>query len=150
MITIYAGLKNNSKFISLTEFEGSVAHEFEEAQGPHCGAGWWVLDGDEVRQPNAEELQARDLAIRSKALKEERDILMDFVTVSYSEKDWTFRPIDMQRLMAKVNLGRDFGWKADDNTIVILTAIQGEEIALLIDDAMTQIFMDAEAAIGAL
>ena len=60
MITIYAGLKNGSKHINLNEFEGSVAHEFEEAQGPHCGSDWWVLDGAEVRQPNAEELQARE------------------------------------------------------------------------------------------
>jgi len=60
MITIYAGLKNGSKFINLEEFDGAVAHEFEEKQGPHCGVSWWVLDGDEVRAPNEEELQARE------------------------------------------------------------------------------------------
>tara|TARA_R110002012_G_scaffold105895_2_gene246998 strand:- start:263 stop:739 length:477 start_codon:yes stop_codon:yes gene_type:complete len=60
MYTIYAGLKNSSKHISWDEFTGSIGHEFAEKQGPHCGVGWWVLDGEIVRQPNAEELQARE------------------------------------------------------------------------------------------
>ena len=60
MFTIYAGLKNGSKHINWNEFDGSVAHEFEEKNGPHCGVNWWVLDGDVVRQPNADELQARE------------------------------------------------------------------------------------------
>ena len=83
-------------------------------------------------------------------IKEDRDLAMSSVTIAYDSKDWTFRAIDMQRLMAKFNLGRDFGWKSDDNSISILTPAMGKEIALLIDDAMTQAFMDAEAKIEAL
>lgn len=74
MITIYAGIKNGSKHINLNEFEGSVAHEFEEALGAHCGVSWWVLDGDEVRQPNADELQEREDAanlVRIEGLRSE-------------------------------------------------------------------------------
>lgn len=60
MITIYAGLKNGRKFISYDEFENSIGHEFEDDHSNCKNLSWWVLDGDIVRQPNADELQARE------------------------------------------------------------------------------------------
>jgi len=60
MITIYAGLKDGSKHINLKDFEGATAYEYEAEHGPHMSSSWWVLDGDEVRAPNEEELQVRE------------------------------------------------------------------------------------------
>ena len=125
-------IKGNGKFFPITN------RLYREKVLP------FIIEGGEV-EPYAEPVI--DPKVKVKA---DRDLAMSSVTIVYDSKDWTFRAIDMQRLMAKVNLGRDFGWKSDDNSISMLTPEQGKEIALLIDDAMTQAFMDAEAKIEAL
>ena len=102
MITIYAGLKNDSKFISLTEFEGSVAHEFKEAQGPHCSSSWWVLDGAEVRQPNEEELQERQKVIDRKNLKDQRDLALMSVTVEINGNEIWANPTEEQNISGRL------------------------------------------------
>lgn len=60
MIKLYVGIKANKVHTNLNDFEGSTTYEYEAEHGPHMSSSWWVLDGDEVRAPNTEELQARE------------------------------------------------------------------------------------------
>ena len=83
-------------------------------------------------------------------LKNDRDVKLNEVTVTHNSKNWTFRPIDMQRFESKIARNRDFMWKADDGVAVILTSTQANNIAIKVDDLMTQIFFDAENEISTL
>lgn len=60
MIKLYVGIKAEKVHTNLNDFEGATAYEYEAEHGPYMSSSWWVLDGDEVRAPNVEELQARE------------------------------------------------------------------------------------------
>lgn len=126
----------------------------EDQYNRFTGSRFFVVENGEPRaitaQEEADMHAAEQLNASKSALKADRDAAMDAVTVTHNSKNWTFKAIDMQRFMGKINLDRDFGWKADDDSIVVLTPTVAYNIALKVDDVMTQAFMDAETAIGLL
>jgi len=82
------------------------------------------------------------------AIKKQRDVDMSNVTVIHNSKSWSFGVVDMSRFESKISRNRNFVWKADDGEHVNLTPTVAENIAKKADDALTQIFFDAEVAIA--
>jgi hypothetical protein len=138
MITIYAGLKNGSKHINLNEFEGSVAHEFEEALGAHCGVSWWVLDGDEVRQPNDTELADRQKVIDRKALKDQKDIDLMSVTVEINGNEIWANPTEEQNISGRLR-------QMEVTGALTCKWIQGEDIYTLTKEELAQVLAEGTA-----
>ena len=143
MITIYAGIKNGSKHINLNEFEGSVAHEFEEALGAHCGVSWWVLDGDEVRQPNATELAERQKVIDLKALKDQRDIDLASVKVPINGVDIWADPREEQNIIGRLRAMESAG---DESC----KWIQGSDVYVLTKAELEQVLAEGTATCAAI
>jgi len=154
MITIYAGIKNGSKHINLNEFEGSVAHEFEEALGAHCGVSWWVPDGDEVRQPNAEELQERQKVIDRKNLKDQRDLALMSVTVKINGNEIWANPTEEQNISGRLRqmelAGADTCKWIQGDSIYPLTKAELESVLSSGTAQCAQIFDDYIEAVEAL
>ena len=138
MITIYAGIKNGSKHINLNEFEGSVAHEFEEALGAHCGVSWWVLDGDEVRQPNDTELADRQKVIDRKALKDQKDIDLMSVTVEINGNEIWANPTEEQNISGRLR-------QMEVTGALTCKWIQGEDIYTLTKEELAQVLAEGTA-----
>lgn len=117
MFTVYAGLKNGNKFISLTKFEGSAAHEFEDdVQGPKRKS-WWVLDGDGVRQPTQDELdierEDRDKIQR----QEQRDKIIESAVIEYQGNYIDMSPSSvgfMSHSYGSFERGKGVNWKVQD------------------------------------
>lgn len=117
MFTIYSGLKNGNKFISLTEFNGSVAHEFEDDAEGVKSKSYWVLDGDEVRQPNQEELDARQEALSYQEREVLRDELIDSAVVEYEGNYIDMSPSSvgfMSHSYGSFERGKGANWKMQD------------------------------------
>ena len=83
-------------------------------------------------------------------IKRQRDLDMNDITVMHNSKNWSFNRENRADFDMKISRDRNFDWKADDGTVVELTPAVAENIAKKVDDAMTQIFFDAEAAISQL
>lgn len=94
-----------------------------------------------------EDKKAADIA----AIKLKRDTdLLGVVTVTHNEKEWSFKAIDRDRFVAKLALGRDFSWQADDSSEVSLTHTVARNIAKKVDDELSAIFFYAAAEMAAL
>jgi len=84
------------------------------------------------------------------AVKMQRDLDMEVITIVHNSEDWSFTPASMSRFESKIARNRDFMWKTDDGSHVTLSRTQANNIAKKVDDIMTKIFFDAEDKIAAL
>lgn len=87
---------------------------------------------------------------QTKAIKRKRNENMDYVTVNYDSKDWSFTRVNRQDFFMKLMRGKSFDWKADDATVVELTIEKANEIADLVEASLTKTFFDAEKEISEL
>lgn len=112
---------------------------------PSGPADYWFIDGPEVKCNDGY------IVIEStEQIKSQRDLDMAKVTVDHNSKSFSFTPVDASRFESKIARDRDFIWKADDGSQVTLTSSQAENIAVKVDDSLTQIFFDAEVALAAI
>jgi len=133
-------MPNNLELITLAERRAAV--------GDSGADNFQVLEDPNLRNPyfNGSEYVSN----LASDIKKQRDIDMANITITHNSKSWSFSPIDMSRFESKIARGRDFIWKADDGSKITLTSTQAENMAVKVDDAATQVFFDAEAAIAAL
>ena len=109
---------------------------------PSCLPDYWsIVNGA---------LVSDDKPGKIKDIKKQRDLDMNDITVMHNSKNWSFNRENRADFDMKISRDRNFDWKADDGTVVELTPAVAENIAKKVDDAMTQIFFDAEAAISQL
>lgn len=92
--------------------------------------------------------ELRDIAVLE--IKRKRNENMDYVTVNYASKDWSFNRVNRQDFFMKLMRGKSFDWKADDATVVTLTIEKANEIADLVEASLTKTFFDAEKEISEL